>query len=66
MAKSKQVRYVTIVGIPQIGPEQHGIRYCMVCCEPITERDHWQKVRRGRGGIAVGVHDRCAVREVRT
>ncbi len=65
MASKKQVRYVTIVGIPKLGPEKHGIQYCMMCCEPITEHDHWQKVSRGRGAFAVGVHDRCRVREVR-
>lgn len=61
---TKKRHFVTVIGEPKVGPEPHGIRYCMMCMMPITERDHWQKVRRGRGGIAVGVHDRCRVREV--
>ena len=57
--KTKTRRYVTIIADPRIGPELSGIRYCAVCMGPIEPGEHWQRIDRGRGSFAVGVHDKC-------
>lgn len=65
MATKKQARrFITIIAEPRIGPDPHGIRYCMRCMEPIKPGEHWQRIDRGRGAVAVGVHNRCRVYEV--
>lgn len=43
----------------KVGPEPHGIRFCLVCCKPIAESESWYKIRRGGGACAVGVHVYC-------
>ncbi len=53
---TKQATKATVITELCVGPEPAGIRYCVMCRQPIQDGEHWRKVRRV-GGFAVGIHD---------
>lgn len=58
-AAKRTYKTVVAIGVPRVGPERYGVKYCLRCQLPILPGEHWRKIDRGRGACAVGLHDHC-------